>query len=208
MYYQGIKCIDNISTRMAPSRESDDQKPGLYDTLSSKYDEIKTKATNAVPSPSGLFVNGSAASIIVTASMGVLLLAQPAVAQVSEMGNSVCSAGGGWLATAAGILAAVALIVKGATRTFSAVDDMGSVDDQKRDQARGAAKRAGLTMGGGLVGVPFIGALLGRVLPSSWSCLGFDISFLGGGGGGGGAAMITPYMASIDLSIVLTVLPF
>lgn len=207
MYYQGIKCIGNISTRMASSRESGDQEPGLYDTLSSKYDEIKTKATNAVPYPSDLLVNASAASIIATASMGVLLLAQPAAAQVSEMGNAVCSAGGGWLATAAGILAAVVLIVKGATRAFSAIDDMGSVNDQKRDQARGSAKRAGLTMGGGLVGVPFIGALLGRVLPSSWQCLGFDISFLGGGGGGA-AAMVAPYMASIDLSIVLTAFPF
>ncbi|ADJ16813.1 hypothetical protein HacjB3_19353 (plasmid) [Halalkalicoccus jeotgali B3] len=106
------------------------------------------------------------------------MLASPAAAQTQELGNALCGSGAGWVVTAAGILAAVYLTGKGMIRGIGAIDDAGSIDDSKRDMARQEAKGAGASMFGGLVGVPFVGAMLGQLLPESFGCIGFELNLL------------------------------
>lgn len=116
--------------------------------------------------------------VLATTALGMTMLAHPVAAQTQELGNALCGSGAGWVVTAIGILAAVYLTGKGFARGIGAIDDAGSIDDKKRDMARKEAKGAGLSIAGGLVGVPFVGAMLGQLLPSSFSCIGFELNLL------------------------------
>jgi hypothetical protein len=154
---------------MAPRQWKDDGNR-LYDTI---RENVLPSSENPVRS-----ALEETAMVLVTTAVGMTLLASPAAAQTTELGNALCGSGAGWVVTAAGILAAVYLTGKGMMRGIGAIDDAGSIQDEKRDMARKEAKGAGLSIFGGLVGVPFVGAMLGQLLPDSFGCIGFELNLL------------------------------
>lgn len=153
---------------MAPSQRTDDSQ--LYDTIRGRV--LPDSDTPVRDSLEEIAVT------LTTTAVGFTLLAQPAVAQTAELGEALCGSGAGWVVTALGVLAAVFLVGKGMVRGISAIDDIGSIDDQTRHKGRQEAKGAAASAFGGLVGVPFVGALLGQLLPDSFGCIGFELNLL------------------------------
>lgn len=153
---------------MAQDQRTEDAK--LYDTVRNRV-----LPNSETPLRSAL---EETATVLATTAVGMTLLAQPAVAQTAELGEALCSSGAGWVVTAIGVLAAVFLVGKGMIRGISAIDDIGSIDDQTRHKGRQEAKGAAASAFGGLVGVPFVGALLGQLLPDSFGCIGFELNLL------------------------------
>ena len=159
-----------VITVIMASRQSSEDENRLFDTI---HDRIVPAEENPIRA-----AIKETAAVLSTTAIGMTMLASPAAAQTTELGNSLCGSGAGWVVTALGILAAVYLVGSGGFGLIGALDDAGSVKDEKRDKARQEAKGAALSIGGGLVGVPFIGAFLGQVLPESFSCIGFELNFL------------------------------
>lgn len=141
----------------------------------------------------------------------LLLAAAPAAAQeefMNQLGSDLGSNGGGPFAFAVWTLLAIVLIVKGIGRCYTAIDHMGELDEDTRRRGRREIRYGGGTFLAGLIGVPVIALVLGRILPESWSWMGVDITgyfSLGGGGGGdsGTAGMIQAPIA--DMAEVATV---
>lgn len=159
---------------MAPSQSSEDENR-LFDTIRDRVDTV-----TASPEGWGRVVDSieESTAVLISTAVGMTLLSTPAAAQAQEIGSALCSSGAGWAAAAVGIVAAVYLVGSGSIDLIGAIDDAGSVKDEKKEMARQEA-RGGLTsIAGGLVGVPFIGALLGQLLPDSFGCIGFELNLL------------------------------
>lgn len=178
MYYvfRSLKCGGNIVENMAPSHKQSEKKAKeqLYETIRSPYQKLDEWTGNSAGS--------EVATVITATAVGSLLATSPVFAQTGSptqtLGQSLCSVGAGWIVTSLFLAGAIYLTVKGGSRVITAADHLGSAKEQKRAQGREEMVGAAKTAGGGLVGVPFVGALLGRIVPPAWGCIGFDLSFL------------------------------
>lgn len=157
----------------------------LFESVKAPY----RKLDNLTPDPHSRREGAAIeTTTVVTATvLGSMLFANPVFAQtdgggtgspVQTIGEALCTAGAGWIVNGAFVVAAIYLLMKGSSRGVTALDHMGDTDQDTRRRGRQEATGAVVTSAGGFVGVPFIGLLIGRIVPPAFGCLGFDLSFL------------------------------
>lgn len=163
----------------------DSAKTRLFEAAKAPYRKLDEVTPDPASELEGMAIETT--TVVTAAVLGSMLFANPVFAQaggggtgspVQTVGQALCNAGAGWIVNAVFVVAAIYLLMKGSSRGVTALDHIGSVDDNIRRQGRKEATGAAGTFGGGLVVVPFIGLLIGRIVPPAFGCLGFDLSFL------------------------------